>query len=310
MPKMPRELDQFLKKAKRAKQAKDAIVRRLFPEYFVEAKLKHFEVMSEKERAYCETVENFLQRERENRISEINDSLLSNIKLQYEHDDLSRIVRAKFSTDPLCPIGSVRRPPGGRFNFGQTTRLASNYFQALYLANDFETALAETYHSKEESIGDFMHCKVSVKIDRYLDLRDKKVIKGFFDTIKTIKIPTEFVDLAVDLGVEPMSICKDDSEIYNAIFSERYKAWDTWVDQYSPSQWLGFYIYSLGIPAVIYPSVRDQRGFNLAIYPDNFKDTENLISLKTPEHFLEIKEERKSIHSDNYREIQESILGK
>ena len=137
MPKKLKELDAFLRRNKRSKQARDAVLRKIIPEYFVDQKLRQFEEYNEKERAYSDTVENFLQRERENRIDEINEALLKNVKNDLSKKNLSRIVRAKFSTDPLCPIGSIKRPPGGRFNFGQSTRFTCSYFQALYLANDY-----------------------------------------------------------------------------------------------------------------------------------------------------------------------------
>ncbi|POB13630.1 RES family NAD+ phosphorylase [Halobacteriovorax sp. DA5] len=308
MPKRLREFDRFLQRNKRSKAARDAILRRAIPEYFVDEKLRQFEEYNEKERAYSDTVENYLQREREKRIDDINDVFLKHIKTDYKYDNLSRIVRAKFHRDPLCCIGSVKRPPGGRFNFGQTTRITTNYFQALYLANDYDTAFAECFHSEDESIGDFAHFKVTAKIDRYLDLRDKNVIGDFFKVIKDIKLPNEYIELAKQLGVEPMSLCLKETELYNAIFSERYKAWDTWVDQYAPSQWFGYYVYDLGIPAIVYPSVRDAKGFNLAVYTENFEDTDNEIKLSSSLDWSQVSQERSYIDSNNFADIQKQVI--
>ncbi len=308
MPKKLKELDAFLKKSGTRKRAQDAAFRYLSPEYFVDQKLIQFEEYNEKERAYSDTVENYLQREREKLIDDINESFLLNVKNDFEYSGLSRIVNAKFSTYPLCSIGSIKKPPGDRFNFGQSTRFTTNYFQALYLANNYDTAFSESYHSKDEAIGDFAHFKVAVKIDRYLDLRDKKVIKDFFKVVKTITLPDEFIKMAKDLKIEPMSLCKRSSELYNSIFSERYKAWDTWLDQYSPSQWLGFYVYKLGIPAIVYPSIRYKDGFNVAIYTDNFHETENEVRFKTPADWKQVAEDRKYINSANFKELQQSNI--
>lgn len=302
-----RELDAFQKINKMSRKAKDSTYRKLFPEYFVDQKLKALEQSNAAEKSYCDLVENYLQRARESMSDDINSALLNNLKLDFEHENLSRIVRAKFSNDPLCSFGSVRRPPGGRFNFGQSTRRGSEYFQALYLGNDYDTSFHESFHSKDESIGDFSHFKVKAKLDKYLDLRNKKVIEDFYDVIGAIKLPPEFKEFAAHYGVEPMSLVKNAKELQAAIFSERYKAWDTWVDQYSTSQWFGFYAYSLGIPAIIYPSIRYKEGFNLAIYMDNFKDTKNTVTFKTPGDWEHVPENRKYINSENHCDLQRSI---
>ncbi|MCK6593952.1 MAG: RES family NAD+ phosphorylase [Bacteriovoracaceae bacterium] len=303
-----KQLDEFLKKSKLSQKARDFTFRKIIPEYFIDQKLKAFEQANEAEKAYCDLVENYLQRERENILDDINTSLLNNVKLDFINDDLSRIVRARFSKDPLCTLGSVKKPPGGRFNFGQTTRGGSNYFQALYLGSDYETAFNESFHSQEESIGDFAHFKVKANIDRYIDLRSTKAIDDFFRVISTIKIPQNFLTLAKDIDVEPMSLCASGKELYTSIFSDRYKAWDTWVDQFSTSQWFGYYVYSLGIPAIVYPSVRNKVGFNIVIFMDNLRDTDNFITFKDPESWEQVSENRKYINSDNQCDLQRSIL--
>lgn len=305
-----RQLDAFLKKNKISRRARDAALRSIVPEYFIDQKLRAFEQSNNEERAYCDLVENYLQRERENRIDQINEALLKNVKTDFEHENLSRIVRAQFHKDPLCCYGSVRKPPGGRFNFGQTTRGASNYFQALYLANEYNTAFQESYHSEDESIGNFAHFNVQAKIDRYIDLRSGNAINDFFDVIQSITIPETFIELAKQINIEPMSLTKNGKELYASIFSERYKAWDTWVDQYSSSQWFGYYVYNLGIPAIVYPSVRNKEGFNLAVFTEHFKDTDNRIELKSPSDWENVPEERKFIDGENYCHIQKPIIKK
>jgi len=73
---------------------------------------------------------------------------------EYQQVGLSRIVSGNYSKNPLCSLGSIRRPPGGRFNFGSISSAIKD-FQCLYLASDFETAFAECYHHEyDESVGD------------------------------------------------------------------------------------------------------------------------------------------------------------
>lgn len=277
---------------------------RIAPEKFVEHKLKQFEKYTESQVTYANLVETYLISARNNIIDQIEKSLTQNLKRNLKLDNLSRIVSSRFAHDPLNSIGSIKRPPGGRFNFGQTTTFSSNYFQALYLAEDYDTAFEETYHSTQDSnISNFLHSKVECFLEDYLDLRDDKVFSEFFRVIDSIRIPKQFDIIANQFNVDPIILCPSAEVLKQHIFSPLFKAWDTYLNQFSLSQWFGFYCYQARIPGMIYPSVRHDGKFNIVIFYDNFENTNSYVGLSKPKDFPFINDTRKLVDKNNFNDL-------
>lgn len=299
--------DDYKNRSAQSKKAKDALKRRLFPEVFVEKELQAFEKYTENQKEYRKLAEGYLEEERAKRLDEIFRIFHSVKKIDYKHDELHRIVRSRFSSDPLNAVGSVERPPGGRFNFGKSTRYVTNYFHCLYLGDSYETSFEESFHSAEESIGDFSSFKVKATLDSYLDLTEDKPYELFFDVIKDIKLPKDFEKLAQDKGVAPMSLASSAHALKTSILSPNYKAWDTWLDRFSPSQWFGYYVQQSGINGILYPSVRKDGGVNLAVFVDNFEGSNSTVSLAKPEAWPSVPEPRKLINSDNFLEFMKIV---
>lgn len=287
-------------KGKNLRWFKDQAFKRTNPTAYVENELKRIEKYSQAQISYAKVVEGYLADERDKIFPQIEQALTQNLKQNLHLKDLSRIVRSQFSQDPLNSIGSIKRPPGGRFNFGQTTRFHSDYFKALYIAEDYDTAFEENYHSTKESIGDFAHFKTEVFLEDYLDLREDKAVIDFFNVLNTIKMPPEFKKLAKQLKVDPVELCSSSELLKRYIFTPKFKAWDTWLDQYSHSQWFGFYCYRAKIPGIIYPSVRYAGKFNIAIFYENFENSTSFVKLQKPEDWPTVAEDRKIVNKDNF----------
>ena len=177
------QLRLFLARGNKSRTARDAVQRKLFPEYFVDQKLKRLEEASDTEIAYIKTTNQFIIDARLDLEDEISESIWNASKPNLILKNQYRIVKSRHSNDPLCTFGSIRRPPGGRFNFGQTTRQGLEYFHALYVAEDYDTSFNEVYHSNVESPGDFTCILLDIEIDRYLDLTDEMSLKLYFDVI-------------------------------------------------------------------------------------------------------------------------------
>jgi hypothetical protein len=54
---------------------------------------------------------------------------------------------------------------------------------------------------------------------------------------------------------------------------------EPFIDQPAASQWFGYYVREAGIHGIIYPSIRNSEGYNLAIFPDTLGDTTARIEL-------------------------------
>ncbi|MBX3022239.1 MAG: RES family NAD+ phosphorylase [Bdellovibrionales bacterium] len=65
----------------------------------------------------------------------------------------------------------------------------------------------------------------------------------------------------------------------SSIFEQNFTQWQTLTNVPSNSQWLGFYAFLAGIQAIIYPSIRNPEGYNLAVYPENLRETDSFVEL-------------------------------
>lgn len=298
---MSDNFDDFKRKNSISKQAKDEMFRRAMPEQFVEKELKAFENYTQSQKEYRGLTETYLERERERRLENILTGLNSAKKSDLAETQFHRIVRSRFSHNPLCSVGSVERPPGGRFNFGKSTRFVTNYFYCLYVGDSYETSFEESFYSTEESIGDFASFKIDVKIDSFLDLTTDAPYEAFYEVIKDIRLPADFEKFALARGIQPMSLVNSPQALKLAIMSPNWKSWDTWLDLFAPSQWFGYYAQLAGIGGILYPSARRDGGKNLAIFMDNFEATGSEVALSNPNEWPLINEALKKINSDNYK---------
>lgn len=237
----------------------------------------------------------FLSREREKRLDDIKEALFEAREPTFIDESLSRIVSGNFSKNPLCTLGSVRRPPGGRFNFGSISSSLSD-FHCLYVASDYRTAEAEFFHyehdqtigegqlSREDMAlvrGSFLHCKIKACLENILDLRNKESLVGFVEVIKNIRPPRHLQERATALELGNLTTVSNVDRLLLTLFEPNFKQWGIWITQPSNSQWIGHYAHLAGIQAIIYPSCRkvSDTSFNLAIFPDNLKESLSTVAL-------------------------------
>ena len=285
--------------------------RKINPHLYLETELVLLDNLNEESRALWREYENYLAGEREKVLDQIVD-VLQETSTYFSTESAGRIVGLKFSSAPLSCRGSYLEPPGGRFNFGQSISY-QNYFPALYVASNFNTAFAEKFKQEKNEEGSsnfketdfalrrpesFSFHRISLLLNNVIDLRKSEPIESFYDAIKHIKIPNIYEKRAKKLKA-PLGIIKSSEQLRSSIFNPNYEQWDYWIDSPSPSQWFGHYVRLSGIQGVIYPSIRIEGGFNIAIFPDQFKDTSSHVTLfDEPES---INNEKGSINSENFR---------
>jgi len=290
----------------------ERLKKKVLPHQYLEDKLIQLEKLDEEARLLWADFNNYLADERDKVLEDIKESLHGNAIVDYVDDNLSRISSSKFSRNPLSSKGSFLVPPGGRFNIGQSISYNS-YFSALYLANDFDTAFAEKYHGSSDIVSDegltiedlglrkpdsFTHIRSKIELSKVIDLRNNSAIEGFYKTISNIEMPNLYKDQAQRLNIS-MVVSPDPSQLRESIFATNYEQWDYWIDQPSPSQWFGHYVRLAGIQGIIYPSVRSKNGYNIAIYLDNFEDSDSKISILDECDFIE--DDLKIIDKNNFK---------
>jgi hypothetical protein len=261
------------------------------PEVYAEFTLSRFQRANDAVLFWWETYWMYLAREREKKLDEIKASLFSAAIPEFRQTGLSRIVAGNHTSSPLSMLGSIRIP--GRFNVGSISSSLTS-FPSLYLASDEQTARAEKFlHmslagegnlTPEEMYtkpkGPYLHATVNVELSNLLDLREKAVLGEFLKIVKEIKISREMRRRALRLRIKPVpGVIGDIETLFASIFESNFSQWQTHINLPSNSQWLGLYAKLAGLQGIIYPSIRNPSGFNLAVFPENFKDTFSFVEL-------------------------------
>ena len=281
------------------KKLQEGIFKKILPEHYVHSKLIEFEKLDDDARLLWRDFQSYLASEREKILPQITEALDAVSDLDFCFDNFSRIIGSQYSTQPLNAKGSYLLPPGGRFNIGQSISYSA-YFPALYIANNYKTAFAEKFSLKESGEsqngldaldfaltkpGSFTHMRVKGVIKKVIDLRENKVIESFYDSVSSISMPRIYTQRAKTLGIS-MAVVNSSDWLRDAIYDSKYQQWDYWLDQPSPSQWFAHYVRLSGIQGIIYKSVKEENGINLALFPENFEGTESFVELMDETDFV------------------------
>lgn len=115
-----------------------------------------------------------------------------------------------------------------------------------------------------------------------LDLRDPQVLQPFVDVISEIDVPDWIVALAKKRKQSQPRTVSSVEQLRSLIFDPNFTQWGSLIDQPSASQWLGYYAKEAGIHGIVYPSVRNSEGYNMAVFPESFLETSARIELADP----------------------------
>lgn len=248
---------------------------------------------TEQQLEYWRVFQEYLVSQRELRKDKILDALKSSSASGYENNGLVRIVDSRYQLRPLSSYGSIVVPPGGRFNFGDISSYHQK-FQALYIASDFPTAVAERFLRNQTEQDRVDQVSLDLRLDpnasfssyriqasnlNVLDLREDATLTSFVDIISEIQLAPWLSDLARKFKQPEPQTVKTVEQLKILLFDQIFTQWGSLLDQPSASQWFGYYTREAGIQAIIYPSVRNDSGFNLAVFPDNFRDTTACVRL-------------------------------
>ena len=251
--------------------------------------------------------QSYLANEREQKIDELKDCLWAARSNELALSDCSRIVDSEWSNLPLSSMGSIKRKPGGRFNFGGISSFHAD-FEALYIADHHDTAFLEKFHrSPGETvendrtifhpqdfalmdIGGYVHFKINARLKSVLDLRNPQALAKFAEVISSIDATEYFHSWAKSERIS-MAMVTDTETLNKFVYEANYTQWAIWLDQPSISQWIGHYARLAGISAIVYHSVRNtESGTNYAIFSDNLEATNSYVELNGIYHGVEEKD--------------------
>lgn len=210
----------------------------------------------------------------------------------------SRIVDWRYTLTPLSMRGSLR-DEGGRFNIGE--RLAPGSFTpfpALYLAEDFETAMAEKFSRPDpkavhglspealalRSPASFTQYRIRGRVEQILDVTDRDALMPFVDHIKTFEIPKQVLTLSRQLGFKkPPWLIRSVGQLQKQLLDPQWRLQPTQFDLPANSQIFGRIVAAAGVHGILYPSSRaaDDKQC-LALFPQNWRGSSSFIELVDP----------------------------
>jgi RES domain-containing protein len=245
----------------------------------------------------------------------IRDALATVRATSVNLEGWGRALDWQYCLNPLSAVGSLRWV-GGRFNFGvdiDSDRFPA--FPALYLAEDFGTALAERLGAASAvqwggkiTVADLALCGessftwvcVTGEIKNVFDLTVPQNLDSLVDVIKKFEISGELRALEAKVNMRYQTISSNSEELLKTFMVDHWRLFAAATDLPSNSQILGNMLCSAGFEAVLYRSVRTHQR-NLAVFTRQLTNSESEIHAPTPQPAGVILS---SLTSANWREAE------
>jgi hypothetical protein len=226
------------------------------------------------------------------KIREELNSALRNAAASFQFSAWQRVVRYKYSLDPLSAKGSLV-DPGGRFNVGAIDATRYPMFPALYLAGDKGTALAEVL-GREKNVGSFTPeqlaltkpdsisaLSVTGRLDAVVDIRISTKLSKFVNLIEDFRLSRSLVAEARRLGWWPLRLITTIAELRAALMFDNWRNWPMLYDVPAAGQIFGGIAVDARIEGILYESVLTGKEC-LAVFPQNFLNSSSYIELDDP----------------------------
>jgi hypothetical protein len=244
------------------------------------------------------------------RIREELNSALRDAASAFQFSGWQRVVKYKYSLDPLSSKGSLF-DPGGRFNVGAIDPTRHPMFPALYLAAEKGTALAEVL-GRDKDVGSLTPeqlaltkpdsisaVSVTGKLDAVIDIRTSGNLSKFVSLIKDFRLSKPLIFEARRLGWSPLTLITTVTELRTVLMLDNWRNWPTLYDVPAGSQVFGGIAVDAGIEGILYESVLTGKEC-LAVFPQNFLNSSSYVQLDDPAPSDDV---RKRIDSGNFAEF-------
>ncbi len=223
-------------------------------------------------------------------VDQIKSTLLEAAEGPFVFSTWQRVVRHKYSLEPLSVEGSLV-DPGGRFNIGEINPTQFPPFPALYIASDKKTALQEMLCQKiktgqEQQALEFAlasptsiaSVSLSGSIDSYINLRNPEKLQSFVDYIKGFTIPNHLIKTSKEIGSPSPQLIQNVTKLLDSLLDTNWRSWPMQLDVPHTCQIFGQIVAETGIEGILYPSKFNERDC-LAIFPQNFEEDGSYVQL-------------------------------
>lgn len=217
--------------------------------------------------------------------ADLVDALRQGATAPFEFQDWCRIVDWQYSLSPLSTVGSLQ-DIGGRFNVGNELNAATfTPFPALYIAEDYETALHEKFgrplpgtrsdlSAAELALrkpASFTQCRLEGRLDSVIDVGDPAALKPFVDVIKSFAMPRTVPRLSRALGFKaPPGLIRSVGKLQQELLKPSWRTQPMQFDLPANSQVFARIAVAAGLHGILYPSSRQSSRRCLALFPQNW----------------------------------------
>ena len=209
---------------------------------------------------------------------------LNNKTISYPFKNWFRLIHTKHSHHPLNCKGSAEHPTGGRFNIGKIKEGYFSTFPALYIGNGKETCVKEIYDGMKDFLinkrGDSFFC-INGHIHSLLDITAKGSLNKFVKVAKHITLSKRLKNRLKNLNMNKRESIQTTTQLKKTIYNKDWRINPNIYDIPAPSQIFGQLAKEAGIEAILYKSTKTSKtGLCMAVFPENFKNSESYIKLK------------------------------
>jgi RES domain-containing protein len=209
--------------------------------------------------------------------------------------DWSRIVDYRYSMQPLSVAGSLQSI-GGRFNIGRDLDPGhATPFPALYVAQNEATAYLERFGTLKPRLAgnwqphelalrtsaSYSHLRLRLHLELILDIRRDDALSAFVAIIRNFPMPEEVTKSARALGLKQKPwLIRTAASLRRQLVHTEWRSLPMQFSIPSNPQVFGRIAAAAGLHGIIYPSSRNSQSTCLALFPQNWKGTNNYVELE------------------------------
>jgi RES domain-containing protein len=208
----------------------------------------------------------------------------------YEFTGWSRVIDYRYSLEPLSVAGSVKSD-GGRFNIGGKLDPGTfTAFPALYVAEDYPTALRERFGVNRASLtaeefalrtpASFTQVRLRGQLDNLVDVSDLEALKSLVGIIRDFPMPRSVIKAARDLSLRQSPwMIRSPVTLQKQLLHRLWRMLPTQFGLPANSQIFGRMVSGAGIHGILYPSVRTSPQKCLALFPQNWSGSGSVVEV-------------------------------
>lgn len=220
----------------------------------------------------------------------LQDAVRSATTGPYEFTGWSRVVDYRYSLEPLSVAGSLKSD-GGRFNIGGKLDPGTfTAFPALYVAEDYQTALRERFGATRAGLtaeeialrtpASFTQVRLRGQLDNVVDVSDLEALKPLVAIIRDFPLPRSVVKAARDLGLRQSPwLIRSPVTLQKQLLHRLWRMLPTQFGLPANSQIFGRMISGGAIHGILYPSVRNSPQKCLALFPQNWARSSSVVEV-------------------------------